>query len=76
MALIAFIIFNGSLVFQADSPDHSFVINDFLQNLTRIEIMFTPQLNGHSVTTIAESTVYSEHCKYSRALLSDYVVGP
>ena len=38
--------------------------------------MLTPQLNGHSVTTIAESTVQSEHCKYSRPLLSDYVVGP
>ena len=31
--------------------------NDFLQNLTPIEIMLTPQLIGHSVTTIAESTV-------------------
>ena len=38
--------------------------------------MLTPQLSGHSVTTIAESTVYSEHWKYRRPLLSDYVVGP
>ena len=39
--------FSGSLICE---------FNDFLQNLTRIEIMLTPQLNGHSVTTIAEST--------------------
>ena len=29
---------------------------NFLQSLTPIEIMLTPQLIGHSVTTIAEST--------------------